>query len=332
MTPQSGAISLANVRTELGLSGAISLGDSTVRDYLFVSSGAISLNNAYAVYKDTLSANTANVNMKSRAIAAGWNQTTPIKHTLNINSGVYAYGQGSYGLETGSTFPSGSGLRVNNAGIIVGQGGVGGNGSSTDGGTGGNGGTGLLAQYALQVNNTGRIAGGGGGGGGGPGLVSNYYDYTINSAQLSGGYGGMGGNGGRGAGASSISSAGGSGGAAFTVSFAGGNWTGFSGPAGLSGSPYVIVSGADLQSVLAWIRPDGGGTPVYYYLGNGAPGDWGASGYTSGSGLVTGGSWGYNSYYANGAAGAGGAGGACTSGAATYITWIATGTRNGTIG
>lgn len=48
MTLQSsGAISLADVRTELGASGAISLGDTNVRNLAGVASGAISLSNLY---------------------------------------------------------------------------------------------------------------------------------------------------------------------------------------------------------------------------------------------------------------------------------------------
>lgn len=43
--PSTGAISMAQVRTELGLSGAISLGQSQVRGLAQVASGAVSLSN-----------------------------------------------------------------------------------------------------------------------------------------------------------------------------------------------------------------------------------------------------------------------------------------------
>ena len=318
MTPNTGAISLGDLRTELGLSGQVSLGDSTIRDYTFVSSGAISLNDGRAVHKDTITASTSNVNMKSRAIAAGWNETVPLKHTLTINSGliISSTSTGSYSLETGSTFPAGTKMKLNNNGTIVGRGGNGGNGgNNSNGSNGGAGGPGLRAQVSLIVNNAGRIAGGGGGGAGGGAYSLRWFGYNwgvIGSG--SGGGGGDGGIGGASGGARGINY--------FYLNNYGGN-----GALG-NGSSTTSYSTGGVTNVHTFY--DGGST-VYVYTGRGSGGNYGASGGTAAGGYKSGG-YGYiqaNTVYSSGSAGGGGA---CTNGAATYITWAATGTRNGTIG
>jgi hypothetical protein len=63
--------------------------------------------------------------------------------------------------------------------------------------------------------------------------------------------------------------------------------------------------------------PNGNGTAAQQNSGSGGGGGGGGNGNGG-----DGGSWG---------AASGGAGGSCTSGAATYITWVATGTRYGAI-
>ena len=318
MTPNTGAISLGDLRTELGLSGQVSLGDSTIRDYTFVSSGAISLNDGRAVHKDTITASTSNVNMKSRAIAAGWNETVPLKYTLTINSGliISSSSTGSYSLETGSTFPAGTKMKLNNNGTIVGRGGNGGNGgTSAAGSSGGAGGPGLRAQVSLIVNNAGRIAGGGGGGGGGGAYSLRWFGYYY--GYVGSGSGGGGGDGGIGG------SAGGSRGNSYYFM---GGYGGY-GAIGNGGSTASYSTGGVTQ---AYSFYDGSST-VSVYTGRGSGGNYGASGGTAATGYKSGG-YGYivaNTAYASGSAGGGGA---CTNGAATYITWAATGTRNGTIG
>jgi hypothetical protein len=124
-------------------------------------------------FSPTISANTANYNLKAAAIAAGWNQTTPLNATVTINSGVYVYSTstGAYAFQTGVTFPAGSVLRLINNGIILGMGGSGGGGGNpsvnVNGVAGAVGGPAMLIQHAIQITNNGSIAGGGGGGGGG---------------------------------------------------------------------------------------------------------------------------------------------------------------------
>jgi hypothetical protein len=128
------------------------------------------------VFAQTISTNTTNYNLKSAAIAAGWNQTDVLQATVTINSGVYVYSTstGAYAFSTGTTFPAGSTLALVNNGTILGMGGGGGIGAgsynpaygaiSTAGAVGG---PAILAQNAISITNNGVISGGGGGGGGG---------------------------------------------------------------------------------------------------------------------------------------------------------------------
>lgn len=244
------------------------------------------------VYNTTIAAMTTNYNMRSAAIAAGWNQVVPLQMGVTIAGGVVigSTSTGAYAFDTGASYPSGSSLALINNGYIVGAGGAGGMGNATaaqqgggPGAGGDGGGPALLAQAALTINNTGTIGGGGGGGGGGG-----------NGTQGSSG-GTAGGGGGGGAGYI----AGGGGGSAGDYMLAGvsGCLT-ISGPGG-SGKTASMSRGGN--------GGDGGGL-----------GSSGASG-TAGTGS-TGGS----------AGGGGGAGGAAVAGNAN-ITWNATGTRLGAI-
>ena len=80
-----------------------------------------------ATFNATISANTANYNLRAAAVAAGWNQIAPLNATVTINAGVYVYSTntGTYAFDTGSTFPTGSTLALINNGTILGMGGRG---------------------------------------------------------------------------------------------------------------------------------------------------------------------------------------------------------------
>jgi len=316
--PSSGSISLSQVNTELGLSATaqISMNSSNVRTLFGKASGAISMadgrgkSNAFQ-FNPTISANTTNYNLKSAAIAAGWDQVQPLNATVTVNSGVYvgSTSTGSYGFDTGASFPAGTTLTLINNGFIVGMGGSGGRGgeSNVNGDylvyAGGSGGPALRAQAAISITNNGTIGGGGGGGGGGAiGIYQDYsnpeYTYFVSCP---------GGGGGGGRGLNSVSGGargtqphpsytttilGSDGGSGSSTSAGGGGAGGYN-----SGSQYGGSGG------------NGGGL--------GSSGGGGGS-PASGSGFI---------YTYGGSAGGAGAAVAGNS----NITWVATGTRLGAI-
>lgn len=190
--PSRGAISFSDINAELGRSrtARINLGDASVRSLVGISAGAIRLSAGYGkasggsfagfIFTATISTNTANYNLKTAAIAAGWDQVLPLRATVTIDPGVYVYSvsTGSYAFNTGASFPAGTELYLINNGIILGMGGAGGTGggwspagSIVAPSAGLAAGPALTAQYAISITNNGSIAGGGGGGGGGAASV-----------------------------------------------------------------------------------------------------------------------------------------------------------------
>lgn len=134
------------------------------------------------VFNDTITANTANYDLRAAAIAAGWDGVTPLSANVVINTGVYVYSVStstpSFSTNTSGSFPVGTTLKLVNGGIIVGRGGNGGNGGAANalstgveqaGGSfaGSAGGTAIKAQAAIEIWNNNSVAGGGGGGAGG---------------------------------------------------------------------------------------------------------------------------------------------------------------------
>ena len=174
------ALSFGAISTELGLSATATrtLNDADGRTLAGAGGSGTSISismfygkaNAFT-FNQTIATNTTNYNLKSAAIAAGWNQTTKLVATITINGGVYVYstGTGSYAFDTGSTFPAGTTLALVNNGVILGAGGGGGGGSASNvsGGGGAGAGPAFIARQTISVTNNGTIAGGGGGGGGG---------------------------------------------------------------------------------------------------------------------------------------------------------------------
>lgn len=247
--PSSGALSLSMVNTELNKSAfaAISMGDADVRALFGKPSGVISLSDGYGksasfVKTLTITANTQNYNIRSAAIAAGWDEVTPANVTVVINAGVYvgASSTANFGITTGS-FPAGSVITIVNNGYIVGCGGAGGQGGSKYG-SGGSGGSAISMNYPVTIQNNGSIFGGGGGGGGG----SWGYNDVLGAA---------GGGGGGGGGAGYNGGGGGAGGPSYN-----GSYTGSAGGAGSTAGP-----GA-------------GGRSYGYGYNGGNGGTWGAAG------------------------------------------------------
>jgi hypothetical protein len=286
----SGPISLAgtipgqSIELELGGSGSttISLLDPAVRTLAGVPSGPITMptnfygksNNANIVVPVT--SNQVNMNLRTYALANGWDGNSAFQ--LTVNSGVYIYSTSTSipAITIDGSWPNG--VAISNNGYIIGQGGAGGIGiwnrrSSVSGNPGG---TAIsLGVNATIVNNTGAYIAGGGGGGAGT---------TFCTAQGGGGGGGAGG----GAGGNEIVVNG--------LVYAGGA----GGGVGLSGSPGILAlggygggSGGGGGRILPGIGGAGGSTFYNEGIGGG-----------SGGGGATG-----EAVYERGAAGAGGSAG-----------------------
>jgi hypothetical protein len=274
--PASGAISINAINAEFGRAGTAQTsmsqlyrggGITTGHNTNVPTSGAISFSQFYGAkweFEFSIASNQTNANLRTLAIAAGWDELAPLVAT--INSGIYVSSNstGTPAMLVSGSFPNGVEL-VNN-GFIVGMGGAGGRGGNqggTSGGTAGaTGGLAFSVASAISVRNNGTIAGGGGGGGGGSGSTSSstncYYDpgskSTIcNTTTLY--YGGNGGGGGRssaaansaGGGAGTGSNGNGTAGQAGTVSAAGnagGARAGNGGGWGTAGAAGTLGAGA----------------------------------------------------------------------------------------
>ena len=117
-----------------------------------------------AVSTIAITTNQTNLNLRSYALANGWNGIFSV--IIGIDSGVYVYSTDSSipGLTIDGIWPNG--VTLVNEGFVLGMGGVGGASASSITGaeSGGAGGTAIqLAANAVIVNNS-YIAGGGGGG------------------------------------------------------------------------------------------------------------------------------------------------------------------------
>lgn len=288
------SISLSQVNTELGYSSTaiISMNDSAVRMLFGKASGSISMSDGHG------KANTFSFTIAS-------NQTNANLRTLAVNAGwnqasavVATISSGVQITSTSTGTPaltvSGSfpgGVTLINNGTIVGRGGTGGRGGHSQGGTG---------QYS-----------GYSGAAGGLGL-SVSTAVSINNANVIGGGGGGGGGGGLGSDlctGADHGGGGGGGGAGFGTGGAYGYWTTTNTPYfGVSGSTGGLTSGGSGGAGNSGIGGNGG-----------AGGSSGASGSGGGSGSY----WGPNG-------GAGAAGGGAVTGNSN-ITWLATGTRYGSI-
>lgn len=228
---------------------------------------------------DSTIANPANYNLRSAAIAAGWDQISILLATITVTGTVSATSTGTAAFSTGSGFPGGSRLALTIAagGRILGMGGNGGDGSG--GGIDGKpGGSAINAGYQITVTNNGIIAGGGGGGG--CSIHDNYGDYY--QRQAAGGNGGSSGL---------LWSSGG-----------GGTWSG--------------AFGKDAYAGDWWRSENTHYTTDGAVIKGGSGGRWGESGYSASGGNA------YN--------GVGGSGGPAVQGN-SLITWLATGTRYGSI-
>ena len=325
MTLPTSPISLSQVNVELLKSSTalISLNDTNVRTLAGVASGQIGMNNLQGKtnkFVFTISADVANINLRTVAVTAGWDQVLPVVATIGAGINIYSTSTATTALTIDGAWAGGVTL-VNN-GNIVGKGGAGGSGGNPDtaGGTQGNGTSGtaggkaLAVTVAVSIDNTSGIIGGGGGGGGGGGASYTSGSFGGGGNTYTAWAGGGGGNGGAGVGSggSRGTPTGGDANAipyTATAAVAGGTGTyiapGSGGAGGISGNLHNSAYGGD----------------------GGAGGSLGTAGSAAGAASYSAGGSGGGPI---GSAGSGGAAGACLTGNAN-ITWIATGTRYGTI-
>lgn len=365
--PVSGAISMLQVRTELGASGAISLGQASVRALAGVASGAISLNvlhgkaNAFAA---TISAHQTNLNLRTWALANGWNGSSAASITIASGIYIYATSVGTAGLTIDGSWPNG--ITLINNGYIMGMGGTSYTSTAlpsvTVAGTAGNpGGNAISLGVSCTITNNSYIAGGGGSGafaegkssmggsgapgGGGAGGGSGNYLYSSNGFYSGNVAGGAGGGIGASGGNASATPYGadygsGSGGGGRILPGVGGIGAKYNQPSAAATGGGAGGGGAH-GSVVQYNPNYGGPVPIGHTLGGGG-GGWGASGggsYTTSAANWTAGSGGSGGGAAVDATGggtktlraSGGAGGKAVALNGFSITWAAVGTRYGAI-
>lgn len=308
MTTPVGQISLNDVNVELDLPGTslITMNDSNVRTLAGVggSGTIISMSNLQGKSNRvaialTISSPVANYDIYSNRGPTYDPGKSDITLTIAAPAVVYSSSTGSSSLVVPSAFNPADTVTIVNNGVILGRGGNGGNGNrgydNVGGTNGSSGGPALSVSRPTSINNVNRIAGGGGGGGGGAGA---YYPGDPSPSSLGGGGGGGGiGNG-----------SGGAGGPSFYTPVSPNNIPGDPGNAG------TLTS--------AGTGGSGHASPAY---GNGNGGPGGGYGSSGSPGNDQGNASGSPPRYK-----LGGAAGAAVSGN-PYITWINTGTRNGSI-
>jgi hypothetical protein len=157
------------------------------------STGSISMSDFYGkqltspAFNFTISSHQANANLRTLAVNAGWNQSSPVVATLASGYYIYSTDVNTPALTINGSFPNGVTL-VNN-GFIMGKGG---NGASATGtaynniSSGQNGGHGISLGVSCTIFNNSYIAGGGGGGGG-AGATGQYGSNTQGGAGGAGG-------------------------------------------------------------------------------------------------------------------------------------------------
>ena len=321
------SISLKQTNVELGLTAtaAINMGGSAVRGLFDVSSGAIDMSDGFGKSSETLISSNVQQMTVSDHISAGG--------TLRIDSGVYIWSDstGTAGMIIDIA------CTIINEGYIIGKGGLGANGLSSDNVANGSAGGAAISVTSSGVTITNAsgayIAGGGGGG-----AAASYYaqweqgDDNYNAWRPSGAGGGGAGGGAGNNGGQVNDSAGGSVGATGANGSANGSTIAYGGGAGGGGGIGIgdrtayTMSGAGGGRILPGA---GGGTNGYTGGEGGAAGAAGTNDLASGESVSGGGGGGWGAAGGNAIQGAiqgstkktgtGGAGGGAVTGTARTL-------------
>lgn len=181
----SGAISLADIAAEFGGSAPHSLSEYYGAASGVPASGAISIGTFYgksAAQTVTLNTDEKEMNLRTKAVALGWNGSSALIFVINTGKYVWSDNVTVAALTTGTNFPNG--LTIVNKGYIMGRGGNA-NHSSNAGQAGG---PAIALNVSVTIDNSnGYIGGGGGGaagnfGGAGAGGGKNLYSQTYTAA------------------------------------------------------------------------------------------------------------------------------------------------------
>ena len=181
----SGAISLADIAAEFGGSAPHSLSEYYGAASGVPASGAISIGTFYgksAAQTVTLNSNEQQMNLRTKAVALGWNGSAALIFVINTGKYVWSDTVTVAALTTGTNFPNG--LTIVNKGYIMGRG-DNANHSSNSGQAGG---PAIELNVSVTIDNSsGYIGGGGGGamgvyGGGGAGGGKNLHTETYTAA------------------------------------------------------------------------------------------------------------------------------------------------------
>ena len=264
-------------------------------------------------YNATISTSVNNFNLRTQAIAAGWDGVSALNATVTINSAVVvgSASTASPSFDATGSFPAGSSLTLTNNGSIIGKGGAGGAGSSLGGAAtaGSAGGPAISVALSTSISNNGTIAGGGGGGGGGGGQTG----YVGGTQFKAGGGGG-------GAGQGNTASAGGVGGSSDR------------GSCTVSGCPITIAAAGGASSATGSGAGGAAGqvrwATTSYYVQGGGGGQGGSIGSVGSSG--TSGTFSLTTSNVSISGAAGGAPGPYAVGN-SLITWTVIGTRLGSV-
>ena len=373
--PSSGPLSMSQINAEFGRGNNLNSYRGTTYytsgggPFTFPS-GAISFSNFYgtqatsATFSFSISSHIDRANLRSLAVAAGWNGTSPVVATLT--GGYYIYSTTTEAaLTIDGSWPGGVTF-VNNS-YVMGLGGNGGGSKPTGtlnvtnsniGQTAG--GPAISLGVSCTIQNNAYLGGGGGGGGGGSATGANVYATAAvwGGGGAGGGVGGSqydaagavtnsGGAGGSIGSAGSNSTLGGGGGRIMpgaranpsTASYSGGvAQAGYGGEGGVNGSAWQALAtptGTTAgNSVVGGIGGQAGGagygaTSIDLYgnraLAGGGGGGWGSSGGT-GRGVSVNGTYGNVDVSFGGATG-----GKCINLNGYTATFSATGTRYGGI-
>ena len=319
----SGSLALTEIQAEFGGSAPISLSEY-YRNGAYVTSnntgvptsGQVSFNQFYNTVRQfafTISSNVQQADLRTLALAAGWDGVAPLKAT--VNSGVWLWSDNiSVGGLTITNVPAGS-ILINYGNII----GRGGNGGYRSGPLAQNGGPAIynsVSSISIQNMSGAFIAGGGGGGAG----AADYGvdDHGHGGGGAGGGYGGgqLGGRTGGAGGA--INQAGGNGGGDYST---GGGQGGGAGGGG-GGSTSINGGGGGGGGRILTNPYGGAGATISIDGGNGGSynnaGSNGEVANASGNGGGGGGGWGAKGGDARG--NVGGAGGAAVSGTTVSLS------------